>query len=306
MSTALDRDPALDDDALRPPPPILVPRSIDEALQLLAKDGAVVLGGGVGHILRRRGTARHDVSAFVSVRGLPELRAITWSDQGIRIGAGVRLSELEDEPRLAAAWPAFTAAAGSVATGRIRRMVTLGGNVCARDDSHDPPVALAALGAELTVRSTGATRTLRIDQLTELRPDELVQDVRLPLPAGRCGSAFEKFLVRGVWEYACVNVAAVVGLGASGTAERLSLAVGSVEDGPVSIDLSDLLGARADRDLVDEAARRTASATRPYADVRGSAAYKTLMIAEFTRRALAGAIRRAQSADTESAEGDPR
>ncbi|HEY3867960.1 MAG TPA: FAD binding domain-containing protein [Actinocrinis sp.] len=300
MTTALDPESAsaLDDvSAMRPPAPILFPQDIDEALQLLAADGAVALGGGVGHLLRRRESDRCDVSAYVSVRGLPELRAITWSDREIRIGAGVRLSEIEADPRLAAAWPALTAAAGSVATGRIRRMVTLGGNVCARDDSHDPPVALAALGAELTVRSAGATRTLRLDQLSELSPDELVQDFRLPRPQGLCGSAFEKFLVRGVWEYACVHVAAVVGLNGSGATERLSLAVGSVQGGPVSIDLSDLIGIPADQGLSDTAARRAAAATRPYDDVRGSAAYKTLMIAEFTRRALAGAIRRAEPAE---------
>ena len=300
MTTALDRDFALDD-APRPPAPVLTPHSIDEALDLLAEEGALAVGGGVGHMLARRSAGPPGVSAFISVRALPELRAITWPDHGIRIGAGVRLSEIEADARLAAAWPALTAAAGSVATGRIRRMVTLGGNVCAHDDSHDPPVALTALGAEMTVRSAGATRTLRVEQVAQLRPDELVLDFRLARPAARCGSAFEKFLVRGVWEYACVNVAAVVGLDAAGAADRLSLAVGSVEGGPVPIDLSDLIGAAADRGLVEEAARRTAAATRPYCDVRGSAAYKTLMIAEFTRRALAGAIRRAAPA-----EGDPR
>jgi aerobic carbon-monoxide dehydrogenase medium subunit len=300
MATVLGPGSALGDGTPpRPPAPILVPHDIDEALQLLAADGAVALGGGVGHLLRRRECGRGDVSAYVSVRGLPQLRAISWSDREIRIGAGVRLSEIEADPRLAAAWPALTAAAGSVATGRIRRMVTLGGNVCARDASHDPPVALAALGAELTVRSAGATRALRMDQLSELRPDELVQDVRLPRPEGRCGSAFEKFLVRGVWEYACVHVAAVVGLDGSGAADRLSLAVGSVRGGPVSVGLGDLIGFRADRGLAEAAGRRAAAAARPYGDVRGSAAYKTLMIAEFTRRALAGAIRRAEPAEGE-------
>jgi CO/xanthine dehydrogenase FAD-binding subunit len=45
--------------------------------------------------------------------------------------------------------------------------------------------------------------------------------------------------------------------------------------------------------VIDEAARRAADRTRPYSDVRGSAAYKTRMIAEFARRALTTAALRA-------------
>lgn len=276
---------------------LITPTSMDEALRLLAAPDAAVLGGGVGHTLRRHDRRPAVATTLVSVGSLPGLGDITWSAGGVSIGAGVKLSACAADPRLAAAWPVVTEAAGSVATGRIRRMVTLGGNIAALDDSHDPPVALTAVGAELLVRGTGGSRTLAIGDLRELRADELIEHVRLPLPtasdAVRTGSAYEKFLVRGVWEYACVNVGAVIGLGADGTAVRLSLAVGSVTGGPVAVDLSGLLGAPFDQRLVAEAAKVAVAATRPYSDVRGSAAYKSRMIAEFSRRALTAAARRA-------------
>jgi CO/xanthine dehydrogenase FAD-binding subunit len=97
-----------------------------------------------------------------------------------------------------------------------------------------------------------------------------------------------------VWEYACVHVAAVVALDADGRTTRLSLAVGSVESGPVSVALDGLLGRPFDEGVADEAAKTAASATRPYDDVKGSAAYKTRMIAEFSRRALTEAAQRAR------------
>ncbi|KIF74843.1 hypothetical protein QR77_14425 [Streptomyces sp. 150FB] len=290
-------------EAPRAPVAVLTPHSVDEALRLLAADGAAVLGGGVGHTLRRhdRGPATTPTT-LVSVRSLPGLTSISWSPDHVTIGAGVRLSVCAADERLAQVWPVVTEAAGSVATGRIRRMVTLGGNIAARDDSHDPPVALTAVGATLLVRGPEGSRTTTIGDLGSLRGDELVEHITLPLPAApspgqaavRTGSAYEKFLVRGVWEYACVNVAAVVGLDPEGTAQRLSLAVGSVAGGPVAVDLSGLLGTPLDRGLIEEAAGIAAATTRPYSDVKGSAEYKTRMIAEFSRRALRAAVRRAE------------
>lgn len=289
-------------DAPRTPLAVLTPDSLDEALRLLAAPDTAVVGGGVGHTLRRHDRRPSPAATLVSVSSLPGLSDITWSDSHVTIGAGVRLSVCAADARLSRTWPVITEAAGSVATGRIRRMVTLGGNIAALDDSHDPPVALTAAEAELVVRSARGSRTLTIGDLAGLGDDELIEHVRLPLPSapgsrpdsGRTGSAFEKFLVRGVWEYACVNVAAVVGLGADGAALRLSLAVGSVTGGPVAVDLSGLLGAPVDRSLVAKAADIAVASTQPYSDVRGSAPYKSRMIAEFSRRALTAAARRAR------------
>ncbi|GAA3721254.1 FAD binding domain-containing protein [Streptomyces tremellae] len=294
--------------APRPPVAVAVPRTLDEALALLAEDGAAVLGGGVGHTLARHHRRPAAGRTLVSVAGLPGLAGIRTGDDGsLTIGAATRLDACAADPALARVWPVVAEACGVVATARIRRLVTLGGNIAARDDAHDPPVALTAAGAVLTVRGarTG-TRALAPADLAGggagLRRGELIESVVLPpLPEGAAtGSAYEKFLVRGVWEYACVHVAAVVGLsgpdGRTGRAERLSLAVGSVEGGPVAVPLDDLLGGAVDEALIAEAARRAASGTRPYDDVKGSAAYKTRMIAEFARRALTGAAGRARAA----------
>ncbi|WP_030897696.1 FAD binding domain-containing protein [Streptomyces sp. NRRL F-5126] len=290
-------------DARRAPVGIVVPGTVDEAVALLAADDAAALGGGVRHALdrhHRNTTAR--AATLVSLAGLPGLSEIRHDSDGTTLGAGMRLEACAADERLARVWPAVSEACGSVATARVRRLVTLGGNIAARDDAHDPPVALTAAGAVLAVRGARGPRTLAMGELTGpggLRRDELIESVRLPLPRpedGATGSAFEKFLVRGVWEYACVHVAAVASLDAHGRARRLSLAVGSVEGGPVAVDLTRLLGETAGEELVAQAAATAASSTHPYDDVRGSAAYKTRMIAEFARRALTTALRRARGA----------
>ncbi|GGI95350.1 FAD binding domain-containing protein [Streptomyces brasiliensis] len=281
------------------PAALLTPRTLDEALRMLAGGDAAPVGGGVAHVLRRHDHLAPAAAKLVSVAGLPGFGDITVHAEHVTIGAGVRLGALAADERLARLWPVVTEAAGSVATGRIRRLVTLGGNIAARDESHDPPVALTAVGAALAVRGATGARTLAVTEADRLRPDELIEHVRLPLPTARTGSAYEKFLVRGVWEYACVNVAAAVALAEDGTVRQLALAVGSVAGGPVAVDLMGLTGVRPDRHLVAAAADRAAAGTTPYSDVTGSAAYKTRMIAEFSRRALISAIRRAEAPEGE-------
>lgn len=69
---------------------------------------------------------------LVSVLGIDELRGITVTDEGIRIGAATTLAEIQAHPHIAAAYAALAQAAASVATPQIRNAGTLGGNLCQR------------------------------------------------------------------------------------------------------------------------------------------------------------------------------
>jgi CO/xanthine dehydrogenase Mo-binding subunit/CO/xanthine dehydrogenase FAD-binding subunit len=267
-------------------PSIVAPADLAGAIDLLA-GSAVPVGGGVGLTLARRAAGRPAADTLVPVAGL--LRGIEAGETELRIGAGERLDAIAAHPAIRSQWTVVAEAAGSVATGRIRRSVTLGGNVAAFDPTHDPPVALVAAGARVVLASAGGERVSDLAGLSALGAGELLREFRLPRPGRRTGSAYEKFLVRGVWEYACVSVAAVVAIGERHTTVRL--AVGSVRGAPLLVP--------ADVEVLDEAAisdlaERAAEQAEPWSDVRGSAAYKRRMIAVFGARALRNALRRAE------------
>jgi CO/xanthine dehydrogenase FAD-binding subunit len=272
------------------PTRLLTPATVDDAVGLL--DDATPVGGGVGLSLARR--AGHRRQTLVAVAHLPGLSGVWHTGSHIVIGAGTRLVHLENDPTLVQAWPAVADAAGGVATARIRRLVTLGGNLAANDDTHDPPVALAAVGATMTIRGPAGTRSIPTTAVGEIGGGDLITEVRLPVPARRVGSAYEKFLVRGVWEYACVNVAAVAERAEDDRLTDLRVAVGSVEGGPVLIDLDDLRGQPVSDGLITECGRR-AGLLNPRDDAKASAAYKKHMITEFTRRAVRTAVARASA-----------
>lgn len=68
--------------------------------------------------------------ALINLKAIPELRFIEAVDNGLRIGATTRLEEVAEHPRVKEKYPLLREAALSVATPQIRRMGTIGGNIC--------------------------------------------------------------------------------------------------------------------------------------------------------------------------------
>jgi 4-hydroxybenzoyl-CoA reductase subunit beta len=110
----------------------LAPRSLAEAAAVLADLGpeAAPIAGGTDLLpnMKRR---QQTPATVVGLRGIPELRARSGDPaRGLTLGAMTRLSAVERDEVLAAAWPALPRAASLVATPPLRNMGTLGGNLC--------------------------------------------------------------------------------------------------------------------------------------------------------------------------------
>jgi 4-hydroxybenzoyl-CoA reductase subunit beta len=110
----------------------LAPRSLGEAAAALADLGpdAAPLAGGTDLLpnMKRR---QQTPGTVVGLRGIADLRARSGDPaRGLTLGALTRLSEIERDSALTAAWPALARAAALVATPPLRNMGTLGGNLC--------------------------------------------------------------------------------------------------------------------------------------------------------------------------------
>jgi len=70
-------------------------------------------------------------AVVVDISALAELRGVAaGKGGGLRLGAGLRLSEIERQRDLLAAYQAVTHAAATISTPILRNMGTLGGNLC--------------------------------------------------------------------------------------------------------------------------------------------------------------------------------
>ena len=107
------------------------PRTTDEAVRMLAADGAAAIAGGTDLLsLMKDGAA--SPSRLVNLKGIPGLSGIRTSDTGLEIGATTRLGDLVEHHRLVSAFPAVAQAVMGVASRQILSMRTVGGDLCAR------------------------------------------------------------------------------------------------------------------------------------------------------------------------------
>jgi 4-hydroxybenzoyl-CoA reductase subunit beta len=110
----------------------LAPKHLAEATRMIADagpEGMLVSGGTDLYPNMKR--LQFDPRILVGIRRLPELLGVSGDPQrGMRIGAATPLHQISLHPAIRARYPALATAAGSVATPQIRRMGTIGGNLC--------------------------------------------------------------------------------------------------------------------------------------------------------------------------------
>ena len=105
------------------------PAALDEALALLAADGAMPLAGGTD-LLPNLHRGLHAPARLVDLGALPGFDSIEHDGTHWRLGAGATLAAIAGHAALAAALPALAQAARDVAGPAHRSAATVGGNLC--------------------------------------------------------------------------------------------------------------------------------------------------------------------------------
>lgn len=109
------------------------PNSRSQAISLLGATwgNTEVLAGGTDLLA----LMKDDVVApkrLVNIKEVADLRGISSSAQGLRIGALTNLGELADDENVKQNYPALSEALLEAASPQIRNMATIGGNLCQR------------------------------------------------------------------------------------------------------------------------------------------------------------------------------
>ena len=277
------------------------PSSLADAIALLQRHGdqAKVLSGGQSllPLLKLRvGAAGH----LVDIGRIPGLEYIKEEGGFLKIGGRTRESMLERSEIVRSKYPILHDTALVIADPLVRNRATVGGNLAHADPANDHPATMLALGAEVVATGPGGERTIPIAEFftgifsTALAPDEILTEIRIPIPPSGSGGAYVK-LERKVGDFATAAAAAQVTLGAGGEIARAGIGLTAV--GPVPVKATEaeqfLLKKRPDAATLADAARRAAAVASPTADRRGSVEYKREMARVLTARALARAVERA-------------
>ncbi|MGH6944824.1 MAG: FAD binding domain-containing protein, partial [Geminicoccaceae bacterium] len=178
----------------------------------------------------------------------------------------------------------------------IRLRGTFAGSLAHADPAAEWSLVAATLGATVVARSTRGERAIAADGFfrtaftTALRPDELITEVRLPIPGDdwRCG--FAEFS-RRKGDFALAMALVAVRCAGDRIAEA-RIGVGGAEHRPRRIEAAEqwLAGATVRANLPAEAGAAVAAAVEPVEDIHASAEYRRDLIRVMTRRALEGAL----------------
>jgi len=278
-------------------------RSVDEAVDLLADNAdAKVLAGGHSLLpLMKLRLATPGV--LVDINRIPGLDYIREDEalERLTIGALTRHVDLERSELIRERYPLLWEAARGIGDPQVRNRGTLAGSVAHADPASDWPAALLAAEAEVVATGKSGQRVIPIVRLyvgiltTSLQVEELVTEVRVPLPRPRSGGAYEK-LERKVGDYAVIGVGVQLSFNEAGTIATAG--IGLCNAGSTSLRASTaeafLVGKPPAPDNVNEAARLAMDDSDPVEDDRGPVDYKRAMVRELTRRALTRALERAR------------
>ena len=280
-----------------PPFEYACPATLSEAVALLAsRDGdAKALAGGQS-LMPMLAFRLASPSLLVDLRKLKELRQIRIAEDGVHLGAMVRWRDIEDDTRLATAYPLLAAAIEHVAHYQIRNRGTVGGSIAHADPAAEMPGIAVTCDAQIAVVGKGGTRTIAASDFflgpltTALEPDEIIVDVHLPAwPAGR-RFGFQEF-ARRRGDFAMAAAAVFYDPDKSGRATNAHVGVMGVGDTPLRLPSVEavLNGQMINEATIAKAEAATSAAVDPRDDIHAPAAYRRALVGTMVERALKAA-----------------
>jgi carbon-monoxide dehydrogenase medium subunit len=278
----------------------LRPTTIPEAIAFLQQHGdeAKILSGGQSLIpMMKLRLARPGY--LIDINRISGLSYVREEDGFLKIGGLTREAELEASP-VTHKYPILLDTAHVIADPQVRNMATVGGNLAHGDPANDHPATMIALGASVVATGSNGERVIPIENFflslftTALQPDEILTEIRIPIPPARSGGAYVK-LERKVGDFATVAVAVQVTLDGSGGCQKVGIGLTNVGPTPLKARKAEnfLQGKKLDDVNITHAAQLASDESSPSADLRGPVEYKKGLAKELTKRALVRAIERA-------------
>jgi carbon-monoxide dehydrogenase medium subunit len=273
-------------------------RSVEEALELLAKygeDGKVLAGG---HSLIPAMKLRLAAPRYlIDIGPVPGLRGVRIDGEDLVVGALTVHADIAASELVRQRVPGLAEAASVIGDVQVRNRGTIGGSVAHNDPGADFPVVLTALSASFVLKSPSGTRKVGADEFfvdyfsTALAPNELVTEIRVPLPPSGAGTAYVKF-PNPASGYVVVSAGVLLTREPSGRCASARIAIGGVGGRPLRAAASEaaLRGQPLTSEVIAGAAAKAAEGADPDDDVYANAEYKRHMATVYARRAIEKAL----------------
>jgi aerobic carbon-monoxide dehydrogenase medium subunit len=277
------------------PPPLRLqrPRSLEEALALLAEHGddAKILAGGQSLVPLLNFRLAAPV-LLVDLNQVPALAMIDLAEGVVRVGALCPQRDLERHAEALAACPLLRLALPYVGHVATRNRGTIGGSIAHADAAAELPLLLQTLAGEVEVTGPSGVRLVPseeffVSHLTScLEADEIVTEVRFPVTGAGWGSGFAEVAPRH-GDYAVCAVACALRV-EDGVVAEARLGAGAVSDRPLRLLAAEraLVGSHCDAAALASAADEARRAVDPSDGMHASAEYRRHLTGVLVGRAV--------------------
>lgn len=279
----------------------LMPKSVDEALELMHKYGedCKVIAGGTDIVPKIKAGVK-PFKVLISLKELDELKFIDFDkEKGITIGALMTLRQCEANEDICRYYPALYQGMHSMANTQVRNRGTIPGNISNAIPSADTAPPLLVYGAQIKVKSVNGERIIPIEEFfagvgrNTLKADELVTEIFIPLPDEKADSVYYKYAIRKALDLAMVGVASCITLDENNVVQSGKIALGAVAVIPKRAENAEklIMGKELTDELIEEAALTASKEDcAPISDIRATAEYRRKMVYIHVRDALRKAV----------------
>jgi carbon-monoxide dehydrogenase medium subunit len=268
------------------------PANLSEALVLLKSlDDSQVLSGGqslVPAMAYRLANPKH----LIDINNIAELQQFCTVDGWLVVGAGVRHVAMTKPPVAGSLGALLPHIASHIAHSAIRNRGTVCGSLAHADPASEWCLMSVAFDAVMIASSASGSRQIAARQFfhglmtTDLRADEILSEVRIPLPNPHEKLGFYEFS-RRAGDYA-IGMSIVGWTPDNGTMSKVIIAIGGIEGAPRRMaDVEAMLEGQAPTDATfAAAAEAVASGVEPLEDLQADDAYRRDIARVVVRRAL--------------------
>ena len=276
-------------------PLYLRPKTLNEAVSLLASDGGQILAGGTDFYPALGD--RLPQGNVVDITAVREIRGIRCESEYVRIGGLTTWTDLIRTP-LPRSFDALKSAAREIGSVQIQNRGTVAGNLCNASPAADGVPPLLAMDAELELASAAGVRRIALAEFivgnrkTLRREGAILAAVLVPRRMENAASAFVKLGARRYLVISISMVAALVQRDDAGLVAEAHVVVGSCSATAQRIaDLERaLVGLPAKKGLGSAVQEDHLSLLAPIDDVRATAHYRRDASLTLVRRALEACV----------------
>jgi carbon-monoxide dehydrogenase medium subunit len=274
-----------------------VAESVDHAVELLGQYGEDARPLAGGHSLIPLMRLRLAVpTALIDLGRLDELRYVRDEGDHLAVGALTHHRDILNNELVNEHCGILGYTAGLLGDPSVQHRGTIGGTLAHGDPAGDMPSVICALEGTLVIQGPDGERT--VDALdffkdylfTDLEPQEIVTEVRVPKLGSNTGWSYKKFSRRSQ-DWAIVGVAAVVEKD-NGNISSARIGLTSMGSTPIRASAVEQALSGASVHSVVEAAESADEGTSPAADDAASAEYRRHLARVWTRRAVEEALNR--------------